>query len=100
MAVNYTNKKQNWVSELIQETQNFRESLANLLALRQEALDNEFQQGGANAINDADLNGGTAPFPHLAATDLVNVLAAALAVDTALAVNSRTHYKAIAKLEP
>lgn len=99
MAVNYTNKKRNYVSRLQNNANAFRDIIAEGLALRQEAIDNDFQSGGANAITDADLNGGEAPFPHLAAADLVAVLAAYVAVDGVLAATNRTHYKALAKME-
>jgi hypothetical protein len=100
MAVNYTPQKLDTVERLKNITTQFSNLLAEALQLRQEALDNAFQPGGANGITDAELNGGTEPpYPNLATTDITAIFAAYIAIDTTLAASSRTHYKAFSRIK-
>src|SRR5687767_5686040 len=100
MAVSYTNQKYNTVTRLQTICVDILEQINEAMQLRQEALDNAFQPGGANGITDNELNGTGAPFPHLATGDLTAAFAAIAAIDTTLAATSRTHYKALEKMRP
>ena len=100
MAVNTNSVKSNTIVKLQGYCATILDAVAAAKQLRQEAIDAGFQTGGADPITDSFLNGAGGVFPALAVADLTAALAAIDAIDTTLAANSRTHYKALQKLRP
>lgn len=100
MAVDFSKQKQDTISRFSNQVKILLDLLVDIGQLRQEAIDNGFQPGGANGITEAELNGGTnPPFPHLDTASITAAFAAYAAIDTTLAATSRTHYKALARLK-
>ncbi len=100
MAVDFTKQKQDTVSRFSSQVKTLLDLLVDMQQLRQEAIDNGFQPGGANGLTDNELNGvPNPPFPHLDTAAITAAFAAVSAIDTTLAASTRTHYKALARLK-
>jgi hypothetical protein len=100
MAVNTSADKSNTISKLQGLCATILDAIVDAKQLRQEAIDKGYQAGGADPVTDSFLNGASGAFPALAVADLTAAFAAIDAIDTALAANNRTHYKALGKLRP
>lgn len=98
MAVSYTEQKYNVVSRLETICTQILDLMTEAKELRQEAIDNGFQPGGANAVTENELNGAGGRFPHLAVADLTAAFTAIQNIDTQLAASTRADYKALARL--
>lgn len=100
MAVDFSKQKQDTLSRFSNQVKTLLDLLVDIQQLRQEAVDNGFQPGGANGITELELNGGSAPpFPHLDTAAVTAAFTAIAAIDSTLAATSRTHYKALARLK-
>lgn len=104
MAVDYRDDQLDTISTIQAAAATILDTLTKARAVIQEAIDKGYSPvGGANPITDAILqtpiNGAAkGPFPDLSAADITAVSAAITAIDTALAANTRTHYKALARM--
>jgi hypothetical protein len=101
MAVDTSNDKKNTISKLQQYAATILDTIAAAKVLRQEAIDKGYNSAGSDPITDAFLNSGTTPpFPQLQQADLTAALVAVANLDTQLAANSRTDYKALERMRP